>query len=708
MADINESPLWEEDIKLIGRNERVSGGQDGVANRPLKKLASRTRYLKERFDDTDVDISSKVEAIKTFIDGATLNSPREEILHENYRLVWTGLFPKVVPTGSVPQNTGGIGAGAWAYTSDATIRKNLNSEDGLGLVGQCPDITRLRMIKFTSVGQQIFLREHTAGQDMGGGTWYCHSLNNDNGFIDDNGCQIINDFGQVVRRKDLRIICTDLFGLMHEGDFIECLRNMYKASRTFCIEEVLIAKLPFGEYYIGDTGINGKNSFEADTSDGLNFHIRGLGVGHNGPRIHHKGDGVLMRIKRNHNAAMDFWVTCGFECLRVTGRNDLMNGNNTYPGAIAFQASDMWGSLFKDLIISGYDSNRDGAAISLYNDTAWTEKARFNNIMIRGSVVGVKLHRNTAVGSTATNSFFSLSGDIDMNAGVPNPCTFLRIGDGTPEGACMLYGHDLTIRGWMSRSAWHTGIDVTDYSKCVTGHFTFIWDGYGISDDAATEVLHIIRARGANARFDCEVVNLSGQGMTANLSLLQLIWNSCIYTLETSVLDASLNGAYPVIRPKGMRINFAGVFSSVEQISGKIYTLNALLPGQRLRVRLHSWSQDRYQPQVSEWEVAVRGTDTPCIITPVSGRPAALSTKSANALTSTSGNTSSFLSEATLSDNPFLQNATMGSTTLTLSNGQINNSVSYAVNSGRKIQIVLPANPSAMSDMPYKVEIEVL
>ena len=125
MADINESPLWEDGIELIGRAERVSGGQDGVANRPLKKLANRTRYLKERFDETDADISSKVEAVKTFDEGATLNSPRDEILYGNYRLVWTGDFPKTVPATSTPLSTGGVGVGKWAYTSDALLRHDM-------------------------------------------------------------------------------------------------------------------------------------------------------------------------------------------------------------------------------------------------------------------------------------------------------------------------------------------------------------------------------------------------------------------------------------------------------------------------------------------------------------------------------------------------------------------------------------------------------
>lgn len=47
MARIPESSSWEEEIELISRSERVSGGTDGVANRPLKSLANRTRYLKK-------------------------------------------------------------------------------------------------------------------------------------------------------------------------------------------------------------------------------------------------------------------------------------------------------------------------------------------------------------------------------------------------------------------------------------------------------------------------------------------------------------------------------------------------------------------------------------------------------------------------------------------------------------------------------------
>ncbi|MCY1771347.1 hypothetical protein OXA54_24550, partial [Klebsiella pneumoniae] len=133
MTRIPEYPSWEEEIELISRSERVAGGLDGPANRPLKSLANRTRYLKDQADAANKSIAEKVSAVKTFAEGATLESPREEILFDSYRLVWTGAFPKTVSSGSTPQGTGGIGAGAWAYTSDAIVRQHLSSKDtGMG------------------------------------------------------------------------------------------------------------------------------------------------------------------------------------------------------------------------------------------------------------------------------------------------------------------------------------------------------------------------------------------------------------------------------------------------------------------------------------------------------------------------------------------------------------------------------------------------
>ena len=135
MTRMNESPSWEDEIEIIARSERVSGGMDGVANRPLKKLANRTRFLKEKMDGTELNLTGKVEAVKTFADGATLESVRDEIVNGKYRLIWTGDYPKVVLPGSSPEGTGGIGPGKWAYTSDAIIRGELSAGSGLKMIG---------------------------------------------------------------------------------------------------------------------------------------------------------------------------------------------------------------------------------------------------------------------------------------------------------------------------------------------------------------------------------------------------------------------------------------------------------------------------------------------------------------------------------------------------------------------------------------------
>lgn len=129
MTDINEQPSWEESISLISRSEKVEGGQDGPANRATKQLANRTLYLKKTQIAQSLDLSKKVGANSDFTEGATLESPRDEIIYGPIRLVWTGAYPKVIPAGSTPETTGGIGEGAWAYSSDAEIRRLLQSAE---------------------------------------------------------------------------------------------------------------------------------------------------------------------------------------------------------------------------------------------------------------------------------------------------------------------------------------------------------------------------------------------------------------------------------------------------------------------------------------------------------------------------------------------------------------------------------------------------
>lgn len=73
----------------------------------------------------------------SFENGATLTLPNQVLRYkatgEYYR--WDGDFPKVVPAGSTPDSTGEVKSGAWVSVGDASLRSNLASDDGAGLVG---------------------------------------------------------------------------------------------------------------------------------------------------------------------------------------------------------------------------------------------------------------------------------------------------------------------------------------------------------------------------------------------------------------------------------------------------------------------------------------------------------------------------------------------------------------------------------------------
>lgn len=72
----------------------------------------------------------------SFEDGSTLSSANECLRWksngEYYR--WGGTFPKVVPAGSTPDSTGGLGPDKWIGVGDSSLRSDLASSEGASLV----------------------------------------------------------------------------------------------------------------------------------------------------------------------------------------------------------------------------------------------------------------------------------------------------------------------------------------------------------------------------------------------------------------------------------------------------------------------------------------------------------------------------------------------------------------------------------------------
>lgn len=79
----------------------------------------------------------------SFEEGATANSSTDAVWHiaGGQCYTWGGAFPKAVPAESTPTSTGGVGPSAWISVGDASLRSNISTEDGAGLIGTTQGIT---------------------------------------------------------------------------------------------------------------------------------------------------------------------------------------------------------------------------------------------------------------------------------------------------------------------------------------------------------------------------------------------------------------------------------------------------------------------------------------------------------------------------------------------------------------------------------------
>lgn len=73
----------------------------------------------------------------SFEEGATVNNATDAVWHigGGQCYTWGGAFPKAVPAESTPTSTGGVGPSAWVSVGGASLRADLSSSDGAGLIG---------------------------------------------------------------------------------------------------------------------------------------------------------------------------------------------------------------------------------------------------------------------------------------------------------------------------------------------------------------------------------------------------------------------------------------------------------------------------------------------------------------------------------------------------------------------------------------------
>lgn len=117
---------------------QVSADRDQVSSYAASAQQSAISAEDSAFLATSAAESVSGALIGSFQDGVTLQSRTQQILNiltnEVTSYVWDGSFPKVVPAGSTPESTGGIGAGSWINVGDALLRSQLNSSTGTSYV----------------------------------------------------------------------------------------------------------------------------------------------------------------------------------------------------------------------------------------------------------------------------------------------------------------------------------------------------------------------------------------------------------------------------------------------------------------------------------------------------------------------------------------------------------------------------------------------
>ncbi|HGS4279296.1 phage tail fiber protein [Klebsiella pneumoniae] len=636
----------------------------------------------------------------------TINARNQIIRYQNE-------FWRLNAATNPPYTTTGINNTSWATdithlvsVGDANLRQELSFSSGLKLIGQCASIAALRAISFASVGQQVFVKEHTSGMGQGGGIFYCHSLTNPGSLADDNGFQIVTASGQVLRRKDRNIMSAEMFGAIGGQDITPVLNNMLLASKTFNIQEAYIP------HPLNKTDYTASGGSVADVTDGIGFNLIGLKMVNKGPAINHISNNIFFRFRKNGPGSSSFYEQCSATGLLIRGRNaaNTAAGNDGY----AIEASDIIG-FYCDLFCTGY-TNTAAAAVSIYNDTSFTEQSRIK-LHIRNCCNGIHFHRNASTGATSTNSFMGTELDLSFQAAVSGKTNNgIVVGnlDGTATSNTFdvnLYASKIKMKYWAEGGSATRAILVT--AKGIVPEsttFDLISDGYGFgtsdtdtTTDPATQLIRV--ENGGIFRAKCTDQSMQ-TGLSHRLNQLQRLRNS-IFSFQDDTYKVPYNDARPYINPVGMSCICSGTIDVATQQTGASWQISGLPMGMRIRVTINQYLEGEPATSVQEvWEVLVRGDAQSVICTPLVTNDV-LTTTTGLAVVNSSFATATFLKSVAAAFGKFWQGDSTR-TRLTVRNNNDDNSLTTGSSDGRKFRIFLPVNASATSVLHYSVKLEVV
>lgn len=576
-----------------------------------------------------------------------------------------------------------------------------------GKIRQFSSLSSLRQLTDINLYEEVYLVGRDSSNLSGSGIFYCYSKENTSGLIDDDGFQIITNTGIVLRRKNIGLLSAEIFGAVGGQDITQVIENMRQASITFNIIDAYIPYPSNGLAYIDQGG----HLFDLTTDK--QFYLHGVSI-NKGVPINHIGQNICYRFFKNAATQTNFYSTGGIEGFLIRGR-DITNTTATNSG-IAIEISDMREFEADNLFITGYTNSESGAAISIYNDTSYTEMSKIR-ATIRSCCNGVWFHRNTATGFTSTNSFFGTELDIKYQAGVggmPNKGIKLAQDASAPATTntydLNLYGSQLNIRYWAEGGSSTRAIFLS--GKVIIPESTklnIMSDGYGFSsstsDTDTTPQTNFIRVEnGAIFRGICKDYSFqTGAGYPLNQA--QKLRNT-IFSFQDDTYKNPNTDARPYVNPVGLGFICSGTIDVATQQSGASWQISGLPMGMKLKVSIYQYLEGESTCVTEDWVVRVQG-DAQSVICEPSNTSDVITTTSGTALVDTTGTTSSFIKTITNTIGRYWRGDSTR-TRLTVRNNNDTNTITTGSSDGRKFRIFLPANSSASSILHYSVTVTVL
>lgn len=142
--------------------------------------------------------------VGTFAVGFTLTNSRQTLTYDGHEYGWSGVFPKVVTAGSTPTP---LGYGGWIDRSDVTLRSELSSQYGHGLIGSS---TYAQIRAYTGSAIKINCLGRANVFDKAHGDFYLDAT--DTTTPDDDGIVLVDALGRRWKRRFIGRVLPEWWG----------------------------------------------------------------------------------------------------------------------------------------------------------------------------------------------------------------------------------------------------------------------------------------------------------------------------------------------------------------------------------------------------------------------------------------------------------------------------------------------------------------